>query len=229
MQTENIFTDFGSEEGRFSVMVESMYSESAPALRELEHRALEADIPIIRPATQGLIKFMLQLMQPHRILEVGSAVGFSALLMDYYAPEGCEIVTVERDALRAQEARNNIAAFGAGDRITLLEGDAAEILPAMEEPFDLIFMDAAKGQYIYFLPEVKRLLAEGGVLISDNILKGGEILSSKFAVARRDRTIHKRMREYLKAIAQDPDLKTVFLEAGDGTSLTVKRTQVKSQ
>lgn len=207
------------------MMVESLSGESAPDLRALETRALSDGVPIIRPGTQGLIKFMLQLMQPHRILEVGSAVGFSALLMDRYSTADCKIITIERDEERAKQARENIAAFGAQERIELIEGDAAEILKALDQEFDFIFMDAAKGQYIHFLPDVKRLLAEGGVLISDNILKGGEILASKFAVTRRDRTIHKRMREYLAAIAEDPDFHTVFLEAGDGTSLTVKRTQ----
>ena len=138
------------------------------------------------------------------------------------APADCEIITIERDEDRAAEARLNFDRFGA-ERITLLEGDAAQILPEVTGTFDLIFMDAAKGQYIRFLPEVIRLLKEGGVLLSDNVLKEGEILESKFSVTRRNRTIHKRMREYLAAVSEDRRLRTILLETGDGAALSVRR------
>jgi predicted O-methyltransferase YrrM len=165
------------------------------------------------------------MLAPRRILEIGTAVGYSALVMYTYAPAPCEIVTIERDEQRAAQARQNFAQFGA-ERITLLEGDAAALLPQLDGTFDLIFMDAAKGQYIRFLPEVIRLLRPGAVLLSDNVLKEGEILESKFAVTRRNRTIHKRMREYLAALSEDPRLRTVLLETGDGTALSVRRQNI---
>ena len=143
-------------------------------------------------------------------------MGYSALVMYTYAPADCEIITIECDEDRAAEARLNFDRFGA-ERITLLEGDAAQILPEVTGTFDLIFMDAAKGQYIRFLPEVIRLLREGGILLSDNVLKEGEILESKF------RTIHKRMREYLAAVSEDRRLRTILLETGDGAALSVRR------
>jgi predicted O-methyltransferase YrrM len=207
---------------RIGVFAESLHAEESPALRELERTALENGIPIIRPHTRGLIQCILEMKAPQRILEIGTAVGYSALVMYTYAPAPCEIVTIERDEQRAAQARQNFAQFGA-KRITLLEGDAAAVLPQLDGTFDLIFMDAAKGQYIRFLPEVIRLLREGGVLLSDNVLKEGEILESKFAVTRRNRTIHKRMREYLAAVSEDPRLRTILLETGDGATLSVRR------
>lgn len=207
---------------RISVLAESLLAEQSPELRDLERKALEEGVPIIRPQTRGLIQCVLEMLAPRRVLEIGTAVGYSALVMYTYAPAPCEIITIERDEERAAEARLNFDRFGAGG-ITLLEGDAAQILPGLEGTFDLIFMDAAKGQYIRFLPEVLRLLRQGGVLLSDNVLKEGEILESKFAVTRRNRTIHKRMREYLAAVSEDPRLRTILLETGDGAALSVRR------
>ena len=210
---------------RISVFAESLHASESPELRILERKALEEGIPIIRPHTRGLIQCLLEMLAPRRILEIGTAVGYSALVMHTYAPVPCEIITIERDGKRAVEARRNFEEFGA-QGITLLEGDAAQILPQLEGTFDLIFMDAAKGQYIRFLPEVIRLLRPGAVLLSDNVLKEGEILESKFAVTRRNRTIHKRMREYLSAISRDPRLRTVLLETGDGAALSVRRQNI---
>ena len=210
---------------RISVFAESLHAEESPELRQLERKALEDGIPIIRPHTRGLIQCLLEMLRPARILEIGTAVGYSALVMYTYAPAPCEIITIERDEERAARARENFAAFSA-EGVTLLEGDAAGVLPELQGTFDLIFMDAAKGQYIRFLPEVIRLLRPGGVLLSDNVLKEGEILESKFAATRRNRTIHKRMREYLTAISEDPRLRTVLLETGDGAALSVRRQNI---
>ena len=207
---------------RIAVFSESLHAEETPALRELENKALEEGIPIIRPHTRGLIQCILEMKAPERILEIGTATGYSALVMYTYAPSGCSIVTIEKDRERAAEAGRNFERFHA-DRIELIEADAAEALPALEGPFDLIFLDAAKGQYIRLLPELIRLLPPGGVLLTDNCLKEGEILASKFAVTRRDRTIHKRMREYLTAISRDERLRTVLLETGDGAAISVRR------
>ena len=207
---------------RISVFAESLHAEESPELRQLERKALEDGIPIIRPHTRGLIQCLLEMLRPARILEIGTAVGYSALVMYTYAPAPCEIITIERDEERAARARENFAAFSA-EGVTLLEGDAAGVLPELQGTFDLIFMDAAKGQYIRFLPEVKRLLAPGGVLVSDNVLREGNILESHFAVERRDRTIHKRMREYLRAITHDPQLESVILPGADGVAVSVRK------
>ena len=135
---------------------------------------------------------------------------------------GARITTIENYPPRIRKARENIALAGKEDVITLLEGDALKILPALEGPFDFIFMDAAKGQYINFLPEVLRLLSPGGLLVSDNILQEGSIIDSRFAITRRDRTIHSRMRDYLWQLKHSPQLETSLLTSGDGVALSVK-------
>ena len=128
---------------------------------------------------------------------MGTAVGYSALLMSEYMPEDCHITTIEKYEKRIPIAKENFRKAGREDKITLLEGDAADILKQLDTPFDLVFMDAAKGQYPHFLPEAVRLLAPGGLLVSDNVLQEGDIIESRYAVTRRDRTIHARMRDYL--------------------------------
>ncbi len=149
-------------------------------------------------------------------------MGFSALLMDEYSPAGCHITTIEKYGKRIPVAVENFRRAGAQDRITLLEGDAAEVLKGLGGSYEFIFMDAAKGQYIHFLPDVLRLLSPGGILISDNVLQDGHVIESRFAVARRNRTIHARMREYLYELKHNPALETVVLPVGDGVTLSVK-------
>lgn len=207
---------------RMEVFIEAMTPPGPPGLRGLEQEALSEGVPIIRPQTQNLIRFFVKMKKPMRILEIGTAVGFSSLFMQYYAPPGCRIVTIEKDPARAARARDNIARLGSP--IEVLEGDAAQILPRLGEDgsYDLVFMDAAKGQYIRFLPDVLRLLGTGGILLTDNILREGEVLSSRFAVTRRNRTIHRRMRDYLHALAEEPGLETLLLPTGDGAAVCVK-------
>lgn len=207
---------------RMEVFIEAMTPPGPPGLRGLEQEALSEGVPIIRPQTQNLIRFFVKMKKPMRILEIGTAVGFSSLFMQYYAPPGCRIVTIEKDPVRAARARDNIARLGRP--IEVLEGDAAQILPRLGEDgsYDLVFMDAAKGQYIRFLPDVLRLLGTGGILLTDNILREGEVLSSRFAVTRRNRTIHRRMRDYLHALAEEPGLETLLLPTGDGAAVCVK-------
>lgn len=218
------FEDLHSEEtaARLSVLAQTLQKPNTPFLQELEKEALEEEVPIIRAGTQGLIQFLMDLCAPMQILEIGTATGFSAIFMHTYAPEGCRITTIEKVPYRVQEAKQNFARAGFDD-IRLVEGDAADILSAMDGTFDFIFMDAAKAQYIRYLPDVKRLLRPGGVLLTDNILQEGEILASRFAVTRRDRTIHRRMREFLRALSEDEELTTILLETGDGAAVTVKR------
>lgn len=207
---------------RMAAFINSLDQGNTPLLDEIEKNARETDVPVIRREMQSLLRFLLALLRPGKILEVGTAVGFSALLMSEYAPEGCHITTIEKYDKRIPVARENFKKAGKENVITLLEGDAAEVLASLEGMYDMIFMDAAKGQYLAFLPDVLRLLAPGGMLVSDNVLQDGSIIESRFAVTRRDRTIHARMREYLYALKTHPLLKTCILPVGDGAALSVK-------
>ena len=209
---------------RMVAFIQSLDKGNSPFLTALEEEAIRTDVPIIRPAMQSLMRFLLQLHKPMRILEVGTAIGFSAILMAENGPKDCHITTIEKYEKRIPLAKANFEASGYANQITLLEGDAFDILKELEGPFDMIFMDAAKGQYITFMPEVLRLLAEDGLLVSDNIMQDGEIIESRFAVTRRNRTIHSRMREYLFELTHHEDLETVVLPVGDGVTLSIKKT-----
>lgn len=211
---------------RMIAFIQSLDKGNTPFLTELEQEAVRTDVPIIRPAMQSLMRFLLQLHKPSSILEVGTAIGFSAILMAEYSPKNCHITTIEKYEKRIPLAKANFEASGYADRITLLEGDAADILEGLEGTFDMIFMDAAKAQYIHFMPDVMRLLAPGGLLVSDNVMQDGEIIESRFAVIRRNRTIHGRMREYLFALTHDDRLETVVLPVGDGVTLSIKKEDI---
>lgn len=208
---------------RFTAYINSLENGNPAYLDELEAYARETQVPIIRKEMQSLLRTLLIMNKPKRILEVGTAIGFSALFMSEFMPADGHITTIEKYEKRIPLAKDNFHKYGKDSHITLLEGDAAEILKELEEPFDFIFMDAAKGQYIHFLPDVLRLLNTGGVLLSDNVLQDGDIIESKFAVTRRDRTIHKRMREYLYTLKNHEQLETAILTLGDGVALSVKK------
>ena len=207
---------------RMAAFIDSLDRGNTSFLDELEKNALQERIPVIRKPVQSLLKFLLNLLKPRNILEVGTAIGFSALLMSEYGPEDCHITTIENYEKRIIQARENFRRGGAEKKISLLEGDASDILKELTETYDMIFMDAAKGQYLFFLPEVLRLLAPGGLLVSDNVLQDGDIVESRFAVTRRNRTIHSRMRDYLYELKHDPQLETVVLPVGDGVALSIK-------
>ena len=208
---------------RIAVYLRSLESPENLLLEEIEQEALASYVPIIRKETQSLLKTLLTMLRPVRVLEVGTAVGFSALLMSEYLPEGAHITTIEKYEKRIPIARQNFRRAGKEEQITLIEGDAMEVLRSLDGPFDFVFMDAAKGQYPHYLPEVLRLLTPGGVLMSDNVLQDGSLIESRFAVERRDRTIHSRMREYLYELKHREDLMTSILPLGDGVALTVKK------
>ena len=210
-------------EERLVTYINSLETGNTEILDEIEREALRSDVPIIRKEMQTFLKVFLAMKRPARILEVGTAVGFSAILMAEYNPGACEIITIENYEKRIPIARENFKRAGKESVITLLTGDAKEVLPTIEEPFDFIFMDAAKGQYIHFLPEVLRLLKSGGTLISDNVLQDGDIIQSRFAVTRRNRTIHKRMREYVYTLTHHEELTTAVLPIGDGITVSVKK------
>ncbi|MBP5222790.1 MAG: O-methyltransferase [Lachnospiraceae bacterium] len=210
-------------EPRMAAFIDSMDRGNPAYLNELEKEALADRVPIIRKPLQSFLRFLLAYAKPKRILEVGTAVGFSALLMSEYAPEDCQITTIEKYEKRIPVAKENFRKAGKEKQITLLEGDAAEILKELDEPYDLIFMDAAKGQYLSFMPEVLRLLKSGGLLLSDNVLQDGDVIESRFALDRRKRTTHARMREYLYELKHTEGLETVILPVGDGITLTLKQ------
>lgn len=208
---------------RLVTFINSLDPGNTEILDTIEKEALDTFVPIVRKEMQSFLKLILAIKKPMRILEVGTAVGFSAVLMAEYGPKNCEIVTIENYDKRIPIAKANFARAGKENQITLLEGDAAEVMPTIDQPFDLIFMDAAKGQYINFMPEVMRLLKEDGLLISDNVLQDGDIIESHFVVERRNRTIYKRMREYLYELTHNDELVTSVLPIGDGITVSVKK------
>ncbi|MGN0247415.1 MAG: O-methyltransferase [Lachnospiraceae bacterium] len=206
---------------RFVAYINSLDAGNPAYLDELEAYAIKTQVPIIRKEMQSFMKTMLVMNKPKQILEVGTAIGFSALLMSEFT-DG-HITTIENYDKRIPIARDNFKKYHKEDQITLLEGDAMEVLKTLGGPYDFIFMDAAKGQYIHYLPEIMRLLSPGGVLISDNVMQDGDIIESKYAVTRRDRTIHKRMREYLYTLKHHEELETSILTLGDGVAVSVRK------
>lgn len=207
---------------RMVAYINSLDMGNTPLLDEIEARARRERVPIIRREMQSFLKTLLAMKRPMRILEVGTAVGFSALLFCEYGPPGCRVTTIEKYEKRIPQARENFRLAGREEQITFLTGDAQELLPALKETYDFIFMDAAKGQYIHFLPEVFRLLEMGGVLVSDNVLQDGDLIESHYAVERRNRTIYKRMREYLWELKHDRRLETSVIPLGDGVTVSVR-------
>ena len=207
---------------RLVTYINSLDTGNTDILDTIEREALDTFVPIIRKEMQSFLKVFLGIHRPKRILEVGTAVGFSAILMAEYNPVDCEIITIENYDKRIPIARENFVRAEKDKQITLIEGDATEVLKTLEEPFDLIFMDAAKGQYINFMPQVLRLLKTGGVLVSDNVLQDGDIIESHYIVERRNRTIYKRMREYLYELTHSDELVTAVMPIGDGITVSTK-------
>lgn len=208
---------------RMVVFINSMDRGHTPFLEDLYSRAIRDHVPVIRREMQSFLRTLLAMRRPENILEIGTAVGFSAILMAAYDPVPCRIVTIENYDKRIPEARENIRQSGFEKQITILEGDAAVRLRELSDPFDFIFLDAAKGQYIHFLPDLLRLMRPGSILLADNVLQGGDILESRFIVERRNRTIHRRMRDFLFALKKDPGLETSVLPIADGAALAVKK------
>lgn len=208
---------------RMASFINSFATPNSEFEDELEKYSLETNVPIVRKEMQTLMKFLLAMKKPCSILEVGTAIGFSAILMAENTDSNCHITTIEKYEKRIPMAKENFRKSGYGDKITLLEGDATEILRDMEGSFDLIFMDAAKGQYINFFPDIMRLLGKDGVLLSDNVMQDGDILESRYVVERRNRTIYARMRDYLYELTHNPELETVILPVGDGVTISVRK------
>jgi predicted O-methyltransferase YrrM len=207
---------------RAALFIESLEADLSETLEKIEDYANVHRVPVLRPQSRPILRYLLAQVRPRAILEVGTAIGFSALYMREYTPSQTRIDTIEKFEPYVVMAKENFKTADPTGRITLYEGDATDVLKTLNKSYELIFMDAAKGQYIHFLPEVIRLLSPGGVLLSDNCLQEGDVLESRYAVIRRDRTIHARMREYLYEITHHPMLSTCILPIGDGMALSTK-------
>ncbi len=202
----------------------SLLPERSPFLQELRNKSAmeESYAPIVTRDTEQLIVTLLALTKPKRVLEIGTAVGYSSILMAENLPDDSEIITIERYKKHAEIAVDNIFKAGYEHKIRVIEGDAADVLAWLDPGFDFVFLDAAKGQYIEFLEEIMRLLNIGGTLLSDNVLFHG-MTGNDGNIIRRKITIVKRMRMYLEEITSDPRLETSIIPIGDGAALSVKR------
>jgi len=212
---------------RITAYINSLDADLAPFLLALEKEALENNVPIIKKQTQGVLRFFLKLKNPKKVLEVGTAVGFSALFMSEYTDNDCKITTIEKVPMRLVEAEKNFAnpIYPHKDKINLIKGEALDVLKNLAnagEKYEFIFLDAAKAQYMSFLPELMKLLEKGGLLLTDNVLQDGTVINSKYSITRRDRTIHMRMREYLYTISHMEELETIILPVGDGIAVSYK-------
>ena len=213
-------------EPRLVEYLNSLETELPEHLAKLESYAIEHEVPIIRKEAQSLLKFFLELKQPKRILEVGTAIGFSASLLCEYMPKDCHLTTIEKVPMRIVEAEKNLAALKRSQDVTFLTGDAEEVLKNLKEQgnqYDFVFMDAAKAQYMSFLAQILPMLPTGALLITDNVLQEGSIIESKYSITRRDRTIHMRMQEYLYELKHNDALTTSIVAVGDGMALSVKK------
>lgn len=206
---------------RVTDYIHSLEKSRGPLLSEIAAKARKERVPVIREETASFLISLVAAKRPKAILEVGTAVGYSTLLMAGAMPEDCHITTIEKYEKRIPEALLNFERAGESGRITLLPGDAGAILKELAGPYDFIFMDAAKGQYPVWLPEIMRLMVPGSMLVSDNVLQDGDIVESRYAVERRDRTIHGRMREYLYELKHTDCLVTSIVPIGDGVALSV--------
>ena len=203
--------------------INSFDTGDSPVCMSIEEEARRDMVPIIRKEMASFLKVILAMKKPLNILEIGTAVGYSAVLMGENTSENTKITTIENYEVRIPIARNNFARAGMENKITLIEGDALEVLKTLTGPYDFIFMDAAKAQYITILTDVIRLLDKDGILITDNVLQEGDIIESRYAVARRNRTIYERMREYLYAVTHSDELVTSIAPIGDGITISIRK------
>lgn len=212
---------------RISAYINSLSEDMPQELIRLEEEALRNHVPIIRKETQGLLRFLLRTHKPGSILEVGTAIGFSALFMSEYTSDDCKITTIEKVPMRLRDAVKNLSdeRFAKREKINLIKGEAMKVLKELadnEEKYDFIFLDAAKAQYMSFLPELLRLMKPGTLLITDNVLQDGTVINSRYSITRRDRTIHSRMREYLYTITHMKELASLILPIGDGIAISCR-------
>ncbi len=206
--------------------IHSLEKSNGSICDKIENTAHETDVPIIRKEMESFLRVMINIRNPQNILEIGAAIGYSAIIMANCMPKNCHITTIENYDKRIPIAKENIKAAGLEDKITLMEGDAAEILDLLVEQkrqFEFVFIDAAKSQYLSYLERILKMTKEGAVIIADNVLQEGELIESRFAVERRNRTIHSRMREYLYSVKNMEELETTIVPIGDGISMSVRK------
>ena len=208
---------------RIVSFINSFDREDSEICMTIEKEARSTYVPIIRKEMGALLKVFMAMQRPKNILEVGTAVGYSSILMGENTDADTKITTIENYDKRIPIARENFVRAGMENKITLIEGDAGEVLKTLTGPYDFIFMDAAKAQYIVILPDIIRLLAPGGVLVTDNVLQEVDIIESRYGVTRRNRTIYDRMREYLYAVTHSDELQTSIVPIGDGITISVKK------
>ena len=210
-------------DNRITEYLHSLENSRGELLDTIEKKAVEEGVPIIRSETAALLRSLTAALRPENILEIGTAVGYSALQMCQVMPANCHITTIEKYEKRIPEAKENFRKAGEESRITFLEGDADMWLKELKgKQFDLVFMDAAKGQYLNWLPLLLDLMPVGAVLISDNVLQDGDVVQSRFAVQRRNRTIHSRMREYLYELKHMEEFETAVIPIGDGVTISTR-------
>lgn len=208
---------------RIRTFVKSYIKEDSEKLEEIYSSAVEREVPVIREDTRDYLRLLLNQVKPVKVLEIGTAVGYSALFMAEALDNIGEyhIDTIELDDVRAEEAQGHITEFGKEDKIHLYRGDAAEMLKTLTEKYDFIFIDAAKAQYMNYLQAVMKLVHADSVIVTDNVLESGLVLESHFLVEKRDRTIHDKLREYLYTLKNDERLETAILSIGDGVAVSV--------
>jgi len=192
------------------------------SLGELEELAHENGVPVIPHETVVFLQFLLKQKQPKNVLEIGTAIGFSASLMADSISKEAKITTIDRFPVMIEKAKANFAKLGLEDQVTLLEGDAADLLGSLTGPYDFIFMDSAKSKYITFLPECLRLLSDDGVLMVDDIFQAGTVLQPLEEIPRKNRAIHRKLNEFLEVVTKSPELSSTLLPLGDGVALISK-------
>ena len=220
------------EYNRVSSFIQAFLRENDSLLEEIREEAQKDAVPIIRDETAALLRVCLEINKPKSILELGTAVGYSALLMLDCLHGDTSLTTVENFPERIRKAEKNFQRSPYKERFSLLEGDAGKILKELvreERHFDFVFLDAAKAQYPIWLSDILFLLNDGGVLFCDNILQDGLLLESRFFLERRQRTIHKRMREFLALLKANPLLENSIVPIGDGVSISVKKPAKKEE
>lgn len=208
-----------------SSYIKSFEPDLPDYLTELGEYGRRNEVPIIKKDAESLLRFAICTFKPENILEIGTAIGYSASYMLHFAPDA-KLTTLELSEDRIKDAKNTFKKNGLEDRVTLIEGDASETLSSLAEAgneFDFVFMDAAKAQYSIYFEYIKKMLVSGGVLLTDNILQEGSVCESKFSVTRRDRTIHKRMRDFIRELMQDESFNSCIIPIGDGMLLSTRK------
>lgn len=212
-------------------LVDFMRNKQKPIVGDLgiiETEANQAEIPIIPHETVVFLQFFLGQIKPKQILEIGAAIGFSSSLMAQFVGEGGHVTTIDRFDVMIRKAKETYKRLNLQDKVTLLEGQAADILPTLKGPYDFIFMDSAKSKYIEFLPECLRLLNVGGVLMVDDVFQAGTILQPIEEIPKNQRTIHRKLNQFLETVMTHPDLTSTLIPLGDGVIMITKDREIKT-